>query len=273
MPKSRSRRIGFAPPNQQPLTLNRASPQAVGLWAAWPLLATHSVKVQREVVRGFVATVEGGTQWRADPVRGQAPWFNRVNGSWLGNTTMVFPYPGPITVMYWTRVMSGEVGESSAFSVGNGAAGTSDEVQAHCPWSDSNLYWDCGGTGAGQRISTSFASYLNKWTHVALVSTGAGGNFQAIYLDGRLITSAGSSSGPAAPRAGVYIGGWQAGARAHTGLISDFRVYNVVVPLATIQAAASFETAYDLYQIAGRVGMVPTAPPAATARSFAVIVG
>lgn len=37
------------------------------------------------------------------------------------------------------------------------AVSAADRVLTHAPWSDGNLYWDFGGTGASQRISVAFA--------------------------------------------------------------------------------------------------------------------
>ena len=43
--------------------------------------------------------------------------------------------------------------------------------QANVPWNDNTLYFDFGSTAAN-RITTPFASYLNKWTHVVLTNDG-----------------------------------------------------------------------------------------------------
>lgn len=273
MPKPRNRLVGLRPPVDQPLELNRHSPQALGLFAAWPLLATQSVKLQRELFRGFLSEVVGTVQWLADPVRGNALRCDGNADGGVRNTNMIFPGSNPITVMFWTRVMTADVGNGhSAFSIGDGAAGTLNEVQAHVPWGDNTLYWDCGGASGSARISTSYTNYLDKWTHVALVSAGNGGNFKAIYLDGVLAASAASSSGPTSAPTGVYIGYWHAGSDAHKGLLSDFRVYSVVLPAEIIKAAASFETAYDLYW-PSQQRVLKAAPTAGKAHSFAVIVG
>ena len=88
--------------------------------------------------------------------------------------SVTLPVNSPVTVEFWAYVSSADVGNRSAFTIGNLDA--PNRVQAHVPWSDGNLYWDYGTYSAG-RVSTSYASYLNKWTYVTLVSDGSGRAF------------------------------------------------------------------------------------------------
>jgi hypothetical protein len=108
-------------------------------------------------------------------------------GLYFGGQTGYVDVPGfqwgtnknAITVEFWTKVNSTtDVGNRSLFSIGNN---NSHRLQAHVPWGDNVLYWDYGPFG--QRITADFSCYLDKWTHVALVSEGNSGNFQAIYLN------------------------------------------------------------------------------------------
>lgn len=139
---------------------------------------------------------------------------------------------GPITVSFWNYVSSADVRASSAFSVGDNGPGT-NRLQAHAPWSDQNLYWDYGNISGNGRISTSYASYLNKWTFVTLVSAGVSGNFKAIYLDGVLVASSNSSDG--ASRTDLNIGRFFGGNVYEKGRIDEFRIYNVVLTQPQIQ--------------------------------------
>lgn len=150
-----------------------------------------------------------------------------------------WPTGGPVTVAFWNNVTTAQVRNSSAFNVGD--MNTPNRFHAHAPWSDSNLYWDYGDLGTNGRISTNYTAYLNKWTHVALVSAGVGGNFRAIYLDGVLVTSQASSDGPQVALTGVSIGRWSA-AGDHQGLIDDFRIYSRVLTAAEINALFMGET-------------------------------
>jgi hypothetical protein len=151
-----------------------------------------------------------------------------------------WPTGGPVTVAYWNNVTTAQVRNSSAFNVGN--TDQPNRFHAHSPWSDSVLYWDYGDIGTTGRISASYATYLNKWTHVALVSEGVGGAFRAIYFDGVLAASMTSSDGPKVPLTGVGIGRWPGPNLDHAGLIDDFRIYNRVLSAAQIQALAMGQT-------------------------------
>jgi hypothetical protein len=147
-----------------------------------------------------------------------------------------WPTGGPVTVAYWNNVTTAQVRNSSAFNVGN--TDQPNRFHAHSPWSDSNLYWDYGDIGTTGRISASYTTSLNKWTHVALVSAGIGGNFKAIYLDGVQVATAATSDGPDVPLTGIGIGRWPGPNLDHAGMIDDFRIYDRVLTQAQITALA-----------------------------------
>ncbi len=157
---------------------------------------------------------------------------------------------GPITIAFWNFVVTAQ--NSTAFSVGG--LDDPNRCNAHAPWGDQIIYWDYGNLSSG-RISTSYAGKLNKWTHVALVSAGAGGSFKAIYLDGAVATSAGTaSSGPASALSGLHIGAWTDASSYHNGLIDDFRIYNRVLTAPEIAALSAGNT-----EPATPTGLVATA--------------
>ncbi len=147
-----------------------------------------------------------------------------------------FPWAtgGPVSIAFWNFVPTGGVQNSSAFTVG--AQDNANRFHAHAPWGDGNLYWDYGDIGGTGRISTSYAAYVNAWTHVALVSEGNGGAFKAIYLNGALAVSAASSDGPDMALNGVQIGSWNA--LFHRGLIDEFRIFDRVLSAAEIGTLA-----------------------------------
>lgn len=94
---------------------------------------------------------------------------------------------GGATVSYWEYQASADVKTSSLFGFGNGSV--SNRFQSHSPWTSSVLFWDYGNP-ASARTSTSFSSYVDKWTNVCLLASGGvGTNFQGIFLDGVLKVS------------------------------------------------------------------------------------
>lgn len=127
---------------------------------------------------------------------------------------------GPVTIEFWSYTSASDVQSGSAFTVGGNSA---NPVQANVPWSDYYLYWDYGSSG---RLKADYVPYLNKWTHVALVSEGKDGGFKAIYLDGVLQAWDLSSDGPGVRVSGLTIG--KNGTFFHRGVIDEFRIWNVV---------------------------------------------
>lgn len=130
-------------------------------------------------------------------------------------TNAAFAWPGgPITISWWNFARGG----NNAFNIGGGESAGS-RVLCHGPFSDNNLYWDYGNSTAGSgRISTSYAAYMNLWTHVTLVADST--SFQAIYINGKLVTSQAASVNPAA-RTSIRFG---RATESHNGKINDFRV-------------------------------------------------
>lgn len=136
-------------------------------------------------------------------------------GSFAWNDTAV-------TVEFWNYVRSEDVKNASVFSVGKEATG--NRFQAHVPWSDKILHWDYGNIGDDGRISTDYSRYLDKWTHVALVSNGK--NFKGIYLDGVLVSSGDKAAFPT-ERTELVLGCFVSD-NYHKGRIDEFRVWKKV---------------------------------------------
>ena len=154
-------------------------------------------------------------------------------------TTFSWPTGGPISIAFWNRVTTAQVQNSSAFTIGN--TEVPSRCHTHAPYSDKRIYWDYGALAAG-RVDADYTSYLDKWTHVVLVSAGNGGNFKAIYLDGVEVASAATSDGPDVALSGLEIGAWSTGAGFHPGLIDDFRIYDYVISPAQVTALATRAT-------------------------------
>jgi hypothetical protein len=161
-----------------------------------------------------------------------AAWFDGGSGQVSLPNSLTLPLNSQVTVEFWAYISSSDVGNYSAFTIGG--LGDPNRAQAHVPWSDGVLYWDYGSTATG-RISTSYTSYMNKWTHVALVSEGRGGHFQGIYLNGQLVASQPSSDGPTQAVSGGSIAAWPSCGCWLRGRIDEFALYNTALPASTIQ--------------------------------------
>jgi hypothetical protein len=190
---------------------------------------------------GNLGTYASGatTSTTVAPLQFTNPTSFSFNGTGANVSVPGFSWPvgGAVTIAYWNHVATAQVQNSSAFTVGN--MDNENRFHVHGPWGDKVLYWDYGNINTTGRISTSYTAYLDKWTHVALVSEGSGGAFKAIYLDGVLKASATSSNGPTAALSGLFIGSWPGVNLNHKGLMDDFRIYDRVLTAAEITLLAS----------------------------------
>ncbi|MCG8421557.1 MAG: hypothetical protein MJE77_26860 [Proteobacteria bacterium] len=90
-------------------------------------------------------------------------------------------------------------------------------------FSGTELVWQHGSVKKG-RISAEFGAHYGRWTHIAVVSQGRGGRFQAIYIDGELAASAERADGPQGDVRGLLLGG-KAGA-GFRGRMAEVRIWS-----------------------------------------------
>ncbi len=136
----------------------------------------------------------------------------------LTASTVSWPGDGPVTVEFWNYVKSADLAsEQVALRVGADIA--TNRFLIHAPFMDGNLYWDYGNINTTGRISVDYKPYLDKWTHVCVVSDGT--SFKAIYLDGQLVASSVTADAPT-KLSGLYLG------LTYLGRMDEFRVWNRV---------------------------------------------
>lgn len=128
--------------------------------------------------------------------------------------------------VYWNHVTTADKSTSSV--LGGGGA----NLNCHCPWSDSNLYFDRVATSSSGRISTSYASYLDKWTHVGLYSRHSGTVRKEIYLDGVSITSSGTIAASTSNTSGLTVGANTYQSRYHKGRVARFAIFKGTITQA-----------------------------------------
>jgi RHS repeat-associated protein len=153
---------------------------------------------------------------------GEAASFNG-SSSYLSNSSLSINAGSSITISYWNYVASNNVQNASTFTIG--ASDNPNRIQAHDPWSDSNLYWDYGSWSGGGRVNTNYSSYLGSWTYTAF-EYDSSSNTHSVYLNGSLAASSVNSNVPTATQTGIDIGAWPTGLYEH-GNIDDFRVSTI----------------------------------------------
>src|SRR5579862_4024442 len=187
---------------------------------------------------GNSGTLVNGPVWTSGPSGGGGGLqFNGVNTyvsdanfNWTG---------GAVTIAFWNFVPAAPAASGHwTFFVGNN---TTNRMGAICPDSDSNIYWDYGNPSGTGRLTFNYTPFIGKWTHVTLVSSGSGGTYNAIYLNGQLQVFSLSVDSPQVTISGLQLGhsGLDAiGTNHFNGTLSDFRIYNRVLSDAEIAAAA-----------------------------------
>ena len=110
-------------------------------------------------------------------------------------------------------------------------------VNAHLPWSNSQVYWDAGNSGTNNydRINqaANFSDFAGKWNHWAFTKNVATGNM-SIYLNGVLWHSGTSKTRTMAGITKFFIGGGTLQGGRYHGFINDFRIWNKDLDATTI---------------------------------------
>ena len=110
------------------------------------------------------------------------------------------------------------------------------QVNVHLPWSNSNIYWDCGNDGTGyDRINKAAneADFEGKWNHWAFTKNAATGEMK-IFLNGQLWHSGTGKTKP------INIQNFKLGSSAvntnnYYGSAHELAVWNKALDAATIQ--------------------------------------
>lgn len=142
-----------------------------------------------------------------------------------------------ITVGFWMFGDPDFLGENNSTIFEGTDANNQRQVNAHLPWSNNNVYWDCGNDGSGyDRINklappTSFEGAWNHWTFVKNASTGS----MAMFRNGSQYHS-GSGMTKAIDLVNFVIGAGANGNPVYQGLIDDFRIYNKAFTSQQVQA-------------------------------------
>ena len=187
---------------------------------------------------GNTATLVNGPVWTSGPSGGGgALMFDGVN-DYVSNSAFNWT-GGAVTVTFWNFVPTAPTTSGCwTFFVG---ANSTNRMGVICPDSDSKIYWDYGNPSGNGRLTFDYTPYIGKWTHVTLVSSGSGGTYNAIYLNGQLSVFSVAADSPQVTITGLQLGHSAMdaiGTRHFNGTLRDFRIYNRVLSDTEIAAAA-----------------------------------
>jgi Concanavalin A-like lectin/glucanases superfamily/Peptide-N-glycosidase F, C terminal/Secretion system C-terminal sorting domain len=110
------------------------------------------------------------------------------------------------------------------------------EVNVHLPWSNSNVYWDCGTGGSYDRIEklATTTQFEGKWNHWVFTKNKTTGSMK-IFYNGALWHS-GTGFTKNIEISTFMLGSGPELANPYFGKIDDFSLWNTELTAATIQA-------------------------------------
>ncbi len=157
-----------------------------------------------------------------------------------------------VSVSVWIFGDATQPQPDSLFYGDSTTGGTGTRVlNAHTPWSDAVVYWDCGGVGAGQRAFVSVpdpTKWRGLWNHY--VFTKGNGALQ-IWLNGALLTTTASTPGIGLIRS-LYLGYAPWG--TYGGKADDFAVWNRALSPVEIGALAQGASPLNLLGFTNLIG-------------------
>lgn len=141
-----------------------------------------------------------------------------------------------ITLSMWVKGMPEALPANTTLLEGHDA-GNNRQINVHLPWSDGQVYWDCGATGGSyDRINKAAneADYEGRWNHWAFTKN-AGTGVMNIYLNGQLWHS-GAGKTRMIDVDVFKIGAAVSGTPAYFGSIDEFQIWNKALDESTIRA-------------------------------------
>ncbi len=110
-------------------------------------------------------------------------------------------------------------------------------LNAHVPWSNSNVYWDAGYNGGYDRINklATAANFEGQWNHWCFTKDASTGSMK-IFLNGVQWHTGSNLDNLMEGITRFSIGGAVAWTNFYNGSIDEFAVFNVALDAATIQA-------------------------------------
>ena len=127
-----------------------------------------------------------------------------------------------VTVCVWQNISN--VSSRSTFWM---AAGGNRTIQAHVPWSDNNVYWDCGDSGSSfDRINKATTAAERTGWHYWVFTKNSSTQNMFIYLDGVQWHSGSAKTFNMSVATSGTLGGL-AGNFLFSGRIGLFSMYNI----------------------------------------------
>ncbi len=131
------------------------------------------------------------------------------------------PKKGEISIAQWQKTDTVTGSAASSFGLDDSDP---NRCQAHCPYSDSQIYWDYGDTSASNRLSVAYPTPVTGvYYFFVFTSSVKAGNLK-IYANGKLLASGGTAASTISPTGSYWIG--KGASAAFTGRIAYHAIWN-----------------------------------------------
>lgn len=141
-----------------------------------------------------------------------------------------------ITVAFWSKGNEDILPVNNSVFEGADATGIRS-INVHLPWSNGQVYWDCGNVGGSYDRINKVApptAYAGEWSHWAFVKNANTGSMQ-IYLNGELWHS-GTGFTRQINLESFNIGAALNAGNNYYGNVDEFQIWNKALDAATIQS-------------------------------------
>ncbi len=139
-----------------------------------------------------------------------------------------------LTFAFWTKGDPNFIPKENTTFLEGVDASNNRQANAHLPWSDQNVYWDCGNDGTGyDRVNAQAnpSDYAGNWHHWVLTKDGVSGRM-SVYKDGSLFTQGGGKYKMTTMNK-LNIGGSADNSLGWFGQMSSITLYDTAVNTAT----------------------------------------
>jgi hypothetical protein len=159
--------------------------------------------------------------------------FTGSNYLQLGSSNFT-NFSNQISISFWSNGNANLLPTNTTVAYATNA-NNDRQVNIHLPWSNSNIYFDCGSGGTSDRINkvANNADFSGKWNHWVFTKNTTTGSMK-IYLNGSLFQS---GTGKTIP---IKITDFQVGNQhglinPYFGKVDEFSIWNTELSASTIQ--------------------------------------
>ncbi|MEP4077857.1 InlB B-repeat-containing protein [Haloferula sp.] len=189
--------------------------------------------------------------WTTRTGGGNALSFNGSSANVTIPSSAFSSLTNEVTLAFWAFGDTASLpADTVAFFGGTSSGGRI--LNVHLPWNNSRIYWD-----ASDRIDkpASEAEFEGSWAHWAFTKDAVAGTMH-VYRNGVLWHSGTERTNPISTVAQAYIGS-QNTSRYYSGLLDDFRLYDVALSSAAISTLyANALNAHTVTYTAGAGGSI-----------------